>query len=180
MSDCSQVSDGAAALVLVSEDGLAKLGKSPSTPSKCSVWPTGNLYEDGDLLSMPTTQAAANKAYAQAGVAADQIDVAEVHDCFTVTELLIYEALGFASKGQGAHLVREGRTDITGDIPVNTGGGLIGFGHCGATGVKQILEIYRQMKGRCGDCRSARSFHRHDGQHGRRYKTAVCTILANR
>ena len=64
----------------------------------------------------------------------------------------MYEALGFAAKGEGYRLIRDGSTEIDGRLPVNTGGGLVGFGHpVGATGVKQILEIYRQMKGRCGD-----------------------------
>lgn len=154
MSDCSQVSDGGSALIVVSEEGLRKLGKSPSDAielvalSHC----TGNLWQDGDPLVLETTRAAAKQAYAAAGVAPDQIRVAEVHDCFTVTELLMMEALGWAEQGQAAALLREGRTEIGGDIPVNTGGGLVGFGHpVGATGVKQILEIYRQMKGLCGD-----------------------------
>ncbi len=154
MSDCSQVSDGASALIVVTEAGLKKLGKSESDAIELVglSHTTGNLYEDGDPLQLETTKAAAERVYAQAGITPDQVDVAEVHDCFTVTEMLMYEALGFADKGQGHTLVREGRTELSGDIPVNTGGGLVGFGHpVGATGVKQILEIHRQMKGQCGD-----------------------------
>ncbi len=154
VSDCSQVSDGGAALVLVSEEGLRKLGKRPEDAVEVLGIgvATGNLFEDGDPLSMPTTAAAAARAYAMAKLTASDVDVAEVHDCFAVTEILIYEALGFAAAGQGAHLIREGRTLIDGDLPVNTGGGLIGFGHpVGATGVKQILEVVRQMRGQCGD-----------------------------
>jgi acetyl-CoA acyltransferase len=75
-----------------------------------------------------------------------------VHDCFTVTELMMVEALGLAKLGQGAALTKDGATAIDGSTPVNTGGGLIGFGHpVGATGIKQPLEIFRQMKGKCGD-----------------------------
>ena len=82
----------------------------------------------------------------------DDLDVAEVHDCFAVTELMMYEAIGLAEPGKGAEFFRSGATRLGGRIPVNTGGGLLSFGHpVGATGVKQVLEIYRQMKGKCGD-----------------------------
>ncbi|MEZ4316041.1 MAG: hypothetical protein R3F61_00985 [Myxococcota bacterium] len=154
MSDCSQVSDGASAMIVVSEAGLKALGKSESDAIELVgiAHTTGNLYEDGDPTVMNTTRVAAERVYAEAGIRPNDVQIAEVHDCFTVTELLMYEALGWADAGQGAALVREGRTDIGGDIPVNTGGGLVGFGHpVGATGVKQVLEIFRQMKGQCGD-----------------------------
>jgi len=154
MSDCSQVSDGGSAIVVVSEEGLAKLGKSESDAIEVLTvsHATGNLWEDADLTRLNTTATAAQRAYADAGVKAADVGVAEVHDCFTVTELMMTEAVGFADFGQGGKLLEEGRTEIDGDIPVNTGGGLVGFGHpVGATGVKQVLEIYRQMKGQCGD-----------------------------
>merc|ERR1712217_871101 len=78
--------------------------------------------------------------------------VAEVHDCFTITELLLYEAIGWAEPGKAVEFFKTGATSLQGKIPVNTGGGLVAFGHpVGATGVKQVLEIYRQMKGKCGD-----------------------------
>jgi acetyl-CoA acyltransferase len=184
MSDCSQVSDGGAALVLVSEDGLAKLGKSPADAIEVLGLghATGNLYQDDDILAMPTTQAAAQVAYDAAGVKPSDIQLAEVHDCFTVTELLIYEALGFAARGQGAALMRSGRTELTGDLPVNTGGGLIGFGHpVGATGVKQILEVFRQMKGLCGNYQVAnRPTLGVTANMGGDDKTAVVTVLGQR
>ncbi|MCB9682951.1 MAG: 3-ketoacyl-CoA thiolase [Alphaproteobacteria bacterium] len=153
VSDCSQVSDGGAAMIVVSEEGLRKLGRTPADAVEILGVgaATGNLFEDDDLLSMPTTAHAAARAYAQAGITAADVDVAEVHDCFAITEILMYEALGFAAAGQGAALIREGRTELSGDLPVNTGGGLIGFGHpVGATGVKQILELVRQLRGACG------------------------------
>ena len=184
LSDCSQVSDGGAALILVSEEGLAKLGKHPSDAIEVLGLghATGNLYEDGDFTTMDVTRVAADRAWAQSGVRAGQIGVAEVHDCFTITELLMYEALGFADKGRGATLIREGRTEIDGDIPVNTGGGLVGFGHpVGATGVKQILEIHRQMKGQCGDYQIANiPALGVTANMGGDDKTAVVTVLANR
>jgi acetyl-CoA acyltransferase len=88
------------------------------------------------------------------------VQVAEVHDCFTIAELLMYEAIGWAEPGAGIDLVLSGRTSLEGDMPVNTGGGLVAFGHpVGATGVKQAAEIYRQMKGLCGDYQLPRALH---------------------
>lgn len=154
VSDCSQVSDGASAMFLVSEDGLAKLGLTEADVTEVIGYghATASLYEDGDPTSLDTTRLAAQRAYASADVSAGDVGVAEVHDCFTLTEILMYEALGFADSGHGAELLKDGSTEIDGRLPVNTGGGLVGFGHpVGATGVKQALEIHRQMKGRCGD-----------------------------
>lgn len=154
VTDCSQVSDGGAAMIVVSEEGLKKLGKTEADAIEVLhvEHTTGNLYTDGDPLRMEATEVAAQRAYAASGLSPADIDVAEVHDCFTVTEALMYEALGWADRGRGCDLVKDGTTHIDGKLPVNTGGGLVGFGHpVGATGVKQILEIYRQMKGQCGD-----------------------------
>ena len=80
------------------------------------------------------------------------IGVAEVHDCFSIAEVQMYEALGFAAPGKGLELVRDGSVMRQGRLPVNTGGGLMAFGHpVGATGVKQAVEIHRQMRGLAGD-----------------------------
>ena len=76
----------------------------------------------------------------------------QVHDCFSIAEMLMYEAIGLAPHGKGADVAKNGITHIDGKLPINTGGGLIAFGHpVGATGVKQLHEVYRQMKGQCGD-----------------------------
>lgn len=154
MSDCSQVSDGGAAMLLASEDGLAALGLRPEDCVEIVSWAqrTGGLGRVTDYTRLDVTAAAAAEAYRDAGIAAGDVQVAEVHDCFAVTEILMAEALGFTAFGQGRTLAREGRSHIDGDIPINTGGGLLAFGHpVGATGVKQLLEIVRQMKGECGD-----------------------------
>lgn len=183
MSDCSQVSDGASALFLVSEAGLAALGRTPA--DAIEIVGTGHsvasLYEDGDLTQLHTTANAVAKAYADAGLSAADMDVAEVHDCFTVTELMMYEALGFAPAGGGAALVRDGATAIDGRIPVNTGGGLIGFGHpVGATGVKQALEVFRQMKGLAGGYQVPRALrHGVTANMGGDDRTAVVTVYRN-
>jgi acetyl-CoA acyltransferase len=154
LSDCSQVSDGASAILLVSAEGLRALGRVDG--DAVEIAGTGHavssLYEDGDATELTTTRSAVAKAYADAGIGAGDVQIAEVHDCFTVTELMMVEALGLADPGQGAALTRDGATALDGSVPVNTGGGLIGFGHpVGATGVKQPLELFRQMKRRCGD-----------------------------
>jgi acetyl-CoA acyltransferase len=159
VSDCSQVSDGASAAILVSEEGLRRAGKSmaDAIELKGVGHATASLYEDPEPTHLATTAAAASQAYAESGFGPADLQVAEVHDCFTVTELLMMEALGLAEEGKSAALVRDGATGIDGAIPVNTGGGLVGFGHpVGATGVKQVVEIWRQMKGRCGDYQAPR------------------------
>ncbi len=154
VSDCSQVSDGASALVLVSDRGLENLGKSPGRDAVQILsygHATAPLDEVPDPLRLSTAERAAREAYEDGQVEPAQIGVAEVHDCFSVTELLLYEALGFCRPGEAPEMVRNGTTTIEGDLPVNTGGGLMGFGHpVGATGVKQALEIFKQLKGRCG------------------------------
>ena len=119
--------------------------------------------------------------YSEAEIGPEEIDLAEVHDCFTVAEILSYEALGFAEAGQGARLLRNGDTEITGRIPVNTGGGLVGFGHpVGATGVKQALEIWRQSKGDCGPYQvPTLPTHGISANMGGDDRTAVVTIYRN-
>lgn len=154
VSDCSQVSDGAAAIVLVSEEGLKALGKTEADAIELVSYgvATNPLAKVKDYTELDTTKKAATEAYTDGGIDPEDVQVCEVHDCFAVTELLMYEALGFAEKGKGGELARSGATQIDGKIPVNTGGGLIAFGHpVGATGIKQALEVYRQMKGQCGD-----------------------------
>ncbi len=183
MSDCSQVSDGGSAAIVVSEAGLRAMGKTEADAVEIVAYghSTASLYEDGDLTQLHTTTAAARKAYAAAGISAGDVGVAEVHDCFTVTELLMYEALGFAAPGQGAALIRDGATNIDGRIPVNTGGGLIGFGHpVGATGVKQVIELFRQLKGRAGAYQvSGGPRYGVAANMGGDDRTAVVTVLKN-
>jgi acetyl-CoA acyltransferase len=104
-----------------------------------------------------------------------------VHDCFTIAELLMYEAIGLAEQGTGKELLLSGRTSLEGDIPVNPGGGLLGFGHpVGTTGVKQVAEIYRQMKGMCGDYQLRRAPHAGlTVNMGGDDRTVVATVLEN-
>ena len=183
MSDCSQVSDGGSAAIVVSEEGLRAMGKTEADAVELVGYghATASLYEDGDLTQLGTTRTAAQRAYASAGISAGDVGVCEVHDCFTVTELLMYEALGFAAPGEGAALIRDGATNIDGRIPVNTGGGLVGFGHpVGATGVKQLVEVYRQMKGLCGTYQvPGRPSWGLTANMGGDDRTSVVTVLRN-
>lgn len=158
MNDCSQVSDGAAAVVLATEEGLRKLGVSPADCVEVVSYAqsTGALGKVADFTRLDTTHRAAIEAYADTGLRPADIGVAEVHDCFSVTECLMAEALGFTETGRGWTLAKEGRSALDGDIPINTGGGLIAFGHpVGATGIKQVFEVVRQMRGQCGDYQMA-------------------------
>jgi acetyl-CoA acyltransferase len=182
-SDCSQVSDGASAIVVVSEEGLKLLGKNFSDVIEVLTvqHSTGNLFEDGDLTQLETSKVAADRAYAATNLKPSNIQVAEVHDCFSIAEIQMYEALGFAPYGKGIEFVKNGHSSINGTIPVNPGGGLIGFGHpVGATGVKQILEIYRQMKGKCGEYQISKiPYYGLTANMGGSDKTSVVSIFQN-
>jgi acetyl-CoA acyltransferase len=183
VSDCSQVSDGAAAVILASEEGLQKLGRSLAQCVKVRAYGfcTNPLGQVKDLLRLDTTAAATAEALRDAGLTPQDVQVAEVHDCFTIAELMMYEAIGWAEPGQGIELVRSGRTSLEGDIPVNAGGGLVGFGHpVGATGVKQAAEIYRQMKGLCEDYQIQRELHTGlTANMGGDDRTVVSLVLEN-
>jgi acetyl-CoA acyltransferase len=154
LSDCSQLSDGASALLLANEAGLAKLGipVSRATEIVSAGYTVVGLGLPIDPVRMTNAARAAAEAYRDAGLGPADVDVAELHDCFSITEVQLYEAVGLAAEGQAIALLKEGATEIDGRVPVNTGGGLISFGHpVGATGVKQVLEVHRQLRGKCGD-----------------------------
>ncbi|RME03029.1 MAG: hypothetical protein D6805_07975 [Planctomycetota bacterium] len=151
VKDCSQVSDGASALILANERGMEQLRRTPQVQMVGWAYLSSPLKEASDPLRLETTYFAAKEAYQMAGISPKEVQVAEVHDCFSVSELLMYEALQFADFGEGYRLIREGKTALGGALPVNPGGGLLAFGHpVGATGVKQVAEIARQMLGKCG------------------------------
>jgi acetyl-CoA C-acetyltransferase len=106
------------------------------------------LHDRRSLTTLDATVKAAQVAYKQAGITVNDIDLAEVHDCFTIAEIVATEDLGFCKKGEGGKLLDEGATELTGRIPVNTSGGLKAVGHpVGATGVKQAIEIVLQLRG---------------------------------
>jgi len=155
LTDCSQVSDGASAIILANEDGLKKAGIDESSCVELLLCESGcgNLYEDpADFTVMDTAKAVVQRGFTKVGVGIGDINIAEVHDCFSIAEVLMYEAMGLAEHGKGGDVCKEGITHLDGRLPVNTGGGLLSFGHpVGATGVKQVHEIFRQMKGLCGE-----------------------------
>jgi len=109
------------------------------------------LHDRRDLTTLDATVSASKRAYEMAGVSPKDIDVVEVHDCFTIAEICAIEDLGFVEKGQGGKFTEEGQTAIGGQIPVNTSGGLKACGHpVGATGIKQVAEIVTQLRGEAG------------------------------
>jgi len=147
--DCSPICDGSAALILASEEKAKELGID--TP----IWvkgvghssDTANLSKRSDFLGLQASVTASRKAYDMAGVGPGDLDVANVHDCFTIAELLAYEDLGFAEKGKAAEMVREGETEVGGRLPVNVDGGLKAKGHpIGASGCSMIYEITKQLR----------------------------------
>ena len=147
--DCAPLSDGAAAVILASEEVAKKYTDTPIYISACcQASDYIALHSRKDLLTMQAVVHAARQAYEQAGIKAKDVDVAEVHDSFTIAEILAYEDLGFAKKGEGAKLIRDGVTNLDGEIPVNPSGGLKACGHAvGATGIRQAVEITLQLRG---------------------------------
>jgi len=147
--DCSLITDGASCLILTKPE-LAK--KYTDTPvhiiGSGQASDTIGMYEREGFTSLTAAKLAAKKAYEMADVKPEEIDVAEVHDCFTIAEIIAYEDLGFCKPGEGGCLVESGDTKLGGRIPVNTSGGLKAKGHpVGATGTAQAYEIYLQLTG---------------------------------
>ena len=150
--DCCPITDGACAIIITSGEVAKKYTDTPIfiEGTGCSVdsWMRGL---DENFIGFPATVAAAKEAYKMAGITAKDVQVAEVHDCFTVTEMLDYEDLGFCKKGEGHKMIEEGVVNLDGALPVNPSGGLIAKGHpIGASGVAQVAEIFEQLKGVAG------------------------------
>ena len=151
--DASPITDGAAAVVLttVSPKSQVLSHKSVYITGSAVATDTISLSQRESLTELKGTRMAAEKAFRQAGVTSKDIDVVEVHDCFTIAEILAMEDLGFCKKGEGGEFIASGHTRLGGKMPVNTSGGLKACGHpVGATGVKQIVEITQQLQGRAG------------------------------
>lgn len=154
--DCCPTTDGAAAAVVCRADMARQFRDDYVLVKGLGLAVTsGRPWFDPDFeyVGFAATQSAAQAAYKMAGVANPlrEIDLAEVHDCFTWTEITNYEDLGFCRKGEGAQFVTEGRSALGGDMPVNTSGGLKSFGHpIGASGVRMIYEVVTQLRGQAG------------------------------
>lgn len=151
--DCCPFSDGASAVILCNE----KFAKAHSK-NYIEVIGSGRggspatLQGRDHMTTIPSTKLAAQAAYKMAGITPKDIDFAEVHDCFTIAEIVDTEDLGFFEKGQGVQAIREGRTARNGDTPINPSGGLKAKGHpIGATGVGQVVEVFDQLTGKAGE-----------------------------
>jgi len=151
--DCCANADGAACVILASEGKAKEISKNP-------VWLDGmacatasmSVLRRPDLVGLPSAREAAKTAYEMAGVTADDIKVADVHDCFTIAEILAYEDLGFCKKGEGGRFIADKQTYIGGKVAVNVDGGLKAKGHpIGATGVSMTVEIAKQLRGQAGE-----------------------------
>jgi len=151
--DCCANADGSSCIILASKDVATKLTDKP-------VWILGlgaatdttSMSGRKSLTGLSSAQEAAKQAYKMAGVGPQDVNVAEVHDCFTISEILAYEDLGFAKPGEGPKLVRDKQTYVDGKIPVNVDGGLLSKGHpIGATGGSQMRTIFKQLRGEAGD-----------------------------
>lgn len=150
--DCCANADGAACLIFAYEESARKLHDTP-------VWLNGlgcasaamSLLRRPDLVSIPSAREASREAYARTGLSPEDVDVADVHDCFTIAEILAYEDLGFCPKGEGGAFIDEEQSYIGGATPVNVDGGLKAKGHpVGATGASQAYEIVTQLRGDSG------------------------------
>lgn len=153
MLQCSPVSDGAAAVLLCPLDQAAKYTDKPVkiVGSGMATGPMA-LADRDDPAVLDAVAKSAARAYEMAGVSPESIQVAEVHDCFTIAEVCCIEALGLVCAGEGGQAARGGVTTLGGRIPVNTSGGLKSKGHpVGATGVAQAIEIFEQLRGEAGD-----------------------------
>lgn len=144
--DCSPISDGAAAIVLSNKkrkkEGVEIIASQIATDSLA-------LQDRGSITSIKATRVASKRAYQEAGVSQKNIDLIELHDCFTIAEIIALEDLGFYERGKAGQKTRAGETYFSKKLPVNTSGGLKAAGHpVGATGIKQIIEIVFQLQGK--------------------------------
>ncbi|MFW9856454.1 MAG: thiolase domain-containing protein [Candidatus Thorarchaeota archaeon] len=150
--DCCANADGAAALVVVNEEKAKHLSDTP-------VWIEGlgaatapfSLLTRPELSNLSSAVEASRQAYLQSKMEPKKIDVAAVHDCFTIAEIMAYEDLGFTERGEGGRFIEEGETYIGGKIPINVDGGLKAKGHpVGATGASQVVGVVKQLRGEAG------------------------------
>jgi len=167
--DCSPITDGSAAIIIASVDKAKELGikkRLVKVIGSGHASDTIQLSQRDDLSSIPSTTVAAEQAFKMAGKKISDIDFAEVHDCFSIAEIMVIEALGIAEKGKGGFVTMDGITAIDGTFPVNPSGGLKSKGHpVGATGVAQIVELTKQIRG--------------EGDKGRQLKKADIGLAQN-
>ncbi|MFB6094969.1 MAG: thiolase domain-containing protein [Halodesulfurarchaeum sp.] len=151
--DCCPTSDGASAVILAAESVARDLTDHPIriAGSGQASSPVG-LYDRKTLTGIPASRRAAEQAYDTAGIEPGELDFAEVHDCFSIAEIMAYEDLGFVEKGEGGKFLERGATEPDGEQPVNLSGGLKSKGHpIGATGTGQVVEVFAQLRGEAGE-----------------------------
>lgn len=151
--DCSPISDGAAAVLLCTPAGLRRLGLGPTGPRVLGVGLVSGSVQTGlgDLNAEDVSRRAGEEAWRLSGVDPDDIDLVEMHDCFTIAEIVRMEGLGLVPQGRGAAWAAEGVTALGGRLPVNPSGGLLSRGHpVGATGAAQVCELTWQLRGAAG------------------------------
>ncbi len=150
--DCAPITDGGSCVLLVASEIAGNFTDKPVHIAGIGQATGRPLHDAEELTSLSSAKAAAAQAYEMAGVTPQDINLAEVHDCFTIAEIIATEDLGFFAPGEGPRAVDEGRTARTGDRPINTSGGLKAKGHpVGASGVAQVIEIFHQLRGEAGD-----------------------------
>lgn len=177
-SQCCPVADGAAAVVLASDRLARQFARAVRVDTALLL--SGSYPEPVDLVRWETDERAAAKAYEAAGIGADDLDVIECHDAFTISEILHYEALGLCARGEGGVLAQSGATSLGGRIPVNPSGGLLSRGHpVAATGVAQLCELVTQLRQEAGGrqvdgCRTALAHCMGGDKDG---DTKSCTIV---
>jgi acetyl-CoA C-acetyltransferase len=157
--DCSPITDGSAAVIMCSMDKAKEICKKRLVKVIGSGHATDTiqLAQREDISYIKSTELAAKMAYEMAGKKPADIDFAEVHDCFTIAEIMVMEALGFVDKGRGGKAVEEGMTALEGKLPINASGGLKSKGHpVGATGVAQIVELTKQIRGEADEGRQVK------------------------
>ncbi len=152
LHDCSPVTDGSAAVILMSDAAVKKYGNGRSVRLAASTLRSGSVdVEPTSMTFEPLTWATAKEAYEKAGIGPEDVDFAEVHDCFSIAEVLRVEGLGLFEQGSYPWAVERGEANIGGRLPINPSGGLIGKGHpLGGTGVAQVVELVRQLRGEAG------------------------------
>lgn len=177
--DCSLVSDGAAAVLIAPLERAAEFTANPVKVLGISqVSDHVALEAKDDITTFAAVRIAGERAYRMAGLGPKDVDLAEVHDCFTIAEIIATEDLGFVAKGEGGAFAREGHTSLTGSMPVNTSGGLKSKGHpVGATGVGQICDLVMQLRGEAGERQIAKHNVGLAQNLGGSGATAVVTIL---
>ena len=178
--DCSPISDGAACVILTPAEKARKYTDTPILVDACvQASDTLALFERKDICTLDATVEASREAYRLTKTSPKDIDLVEVHDCFTIAEILALEDLGFCKKGEAGTLYDEGQLYVGGSLPVNTDGGLKASGHpVGATGVKQIVELVKQLRGDVKSGRQVKGAEQALAQNvGGSGATAVVTLL---